>query len=60
MDALPEKVTLNATDLANVLQAHFRRYVADVRFVTRDNGEVALEVHFKQAGLQLRLVGQAH
>ena len=59
MDARTEKVTLTAAELARELQKHFRRYVADVRFVTDSKGEVALEVYFKQAGLQLRAVGSA-
>jgi hypothetical protein len=59
MDARAEKVTLTATELAKALQAYFRRHVADVRFVTDSLGGVALEVHFQQAGLQLRIVGSA-
>lgn len=55
-----EKQVLTSAELAKVLQAHFREFVAEVRFVTRPDGEVATEVHFAQRGLPLRVVGSRH
>jgi hypothetical protein len=60
MQTRGDKQTLTPTELAKVLQKHYRQFVAEVRFVARADGEVATEVHFAQQALPLRVVGTRH
>jgi hypothetical protein len=48
-----ERLTLSEKELAEVLQRHFRAFVAGVRFAVKPNGEVALEVNFAQPSLKM-------
>lgn len=50
-----EKLVMTAPELTQVLQKHFRQFVAGVRFITQADGEVALEINFKQNSLPLRV-----
>lgn len=55
-----DKQVLTSAELAKVLQKHYRQFVSGVRFVAREDGEVACVVEFAQKGLPLKVVGSRH